>query len=322
MNCNVSFTSVTAAIALLGILYPPSRLLSQQAETFDSGIAQVADDLAQPLVGHTVAIFEFPDLQSRITDLSRLVSEQLTTELVKRLNGRGRVLERRQVLQVLTELNLQKTDLTAAEVSQVGRQLGADAIIIGSVTTVGTEIMVNARAVSVARGEVLTASRMNAQGTQDLLALATTGSSAPSLVRPQRTNSLTGRAETSNPAPARFRGQIGLVTVEVTQCSQNLSTVTCQLMLTNGGTEQEFGIRFHDTRLFDGSGNMYEVSRIGVANSGDNIAVLVYLVPTRAVIIFTGVQEGAKIALLEICGASADADEWSTLRFRDIPVAR
>jgi TolB-like protein len=287
--------------------------MAQQQESFDSGIARVAEALARPLGGQTVAIFEFPDLEGRVTNLSRLVSEQLTTELVQRLVGHGRVLERRQVLQVLTELNLQKTDLTAAEVSRVGRQLGADAIVLGSITTIGDQIVVNARAVRVTGGEVVAADRMSITGSSNLIALATSGIGAPSLIP---STSRPAATVASQPAPqrAQFHGQIGDVTVELTGCTQGGSTIRCRFWLTSR-TDGQFALSFY-SKLFDQAGDEFEPYEIAIANTGQE-ANLVAGVRTSASMVFTNVPPTQTLSLFNVIGRYND---YETIQFRNVPV--
>jgi curli biogenesis system outer membrane secretion channel CsgG len=299
---------------------PAAEALAQQQESFDGGIARIAESLAQPLVGRTVAVFEFPDLESRVNNLSRLVSEQLTTELVQRLMGRGRVLERRQVVQVLTELNLLRTDLTSAEVARVGRQLGADAIVLGSATTIGDQIVVNVRAVAVTGGEVLAASRMSVQGSQHLLALASAGMGAPSLTpspRPASPTGTGGEGSASRP-PSRFRGSFGAVAVELLQCAQSGSTVRCDFTLMNTGADAQFVLGVAGgTRMFDVAGNEYGADQGQITNQQSGYQVWVTLVSgvqVRASLSFHGVAETERIPLLEIQASGGK------IQFRNIPL--
>jgi TolB-like protein len=304
------------ALALL-LATVPIAAPAQIQESFDAGIARIAENLSQPLVGRTVAVFEFPDLESRVTNLSRLVSEQLTTEMVQQLAGRARVLERRQVVQVLTELNLLRTDLTAAEVSRVGRQLGADAIVLGSATTIGEQIVVNVRAVAVSGGEVLGASRMSVQGSQNFLALAQAGVGAPQLT-PASPGSATGpHASPGRPHPAA-RTSIGVTTVEVTRCTQTGASVVCELTLNNQGPDRRINLyQSSATRIFDTEGNAYPVAQVQIANQDNWSAVLVSGVPTRARLTFRQVAPTSLITLLQIY---AYFDDYETLSFRNLPV--
>lgn len=249
-----------------------------------------------------------------------MISEQLTTELVQQLIGKARVLERRQVLQVLAELDLQKTDLTAAEVSRVGRQLGADAIVLGSATTIGDQIVVNVRVVAVTGGEVLSANRMNVQASQNLLVLGISGENGPSMVPNPAPEAIPPRP--SNVAPrtsSAFRGTIGSVTIELQTCAQSGGTIRCELLLTNNGDDGNFTLHGYSSRLFDSGGNGYRGNTAQVANrDGENAqATLVAGIPTRASLTFRGVAETTQLPLLEISGYMNGAE---TLRFRNVPV--
>jgi TolB-like protein len=307
-------------VVLIGGITLATPVMAQQQESFDSGIARVAEALAQPLGGQTVAIFEFPDLEGRVTNLSRLVSEQLTTELVQRLVGRGRVLERRQVLQVLAELNLQKTDLTAAEVSRVGRQLGANALVLGSATTIGDQVVVNARVVRVTGGEVVAANRMSITGSQNLVALATSGIGAPSLIPSTSRTAASVARPTPQPAPQRvpFRGQVGDVTVELIGCTQGGSMIRCNFWLTSR-TDGQFALSIR-SRLFDQAGNEFAPYdyEIKIANSGQE-ANMVAGVRTSASMVFRDVPPTQSLSLFRVVGRHGS---YEMIEFRNVPVGR
>lgn len=313
-------------------------------DPFDAGIARIADRLASAVPGRTIAVFEFPDLEGQVTNLGRLVSEQLTTELVQRSSG-GKVVERRQVVQVLTELNLLKTDLTGDEVKVVARQLGADAIALGTVSVVGDRLLVNARLVGVSGGEVLSAERMSIRAPRELLALAGSGLAAPTLTpkppqakvppsAPARTQSA---PEPSQLAPAPVVStKFGQVTITTSGCSRTGGTVTCRLQLTNTGPDAEFimanaigaPVKFpQDSRLYDDSGNLFEAPRFRIGNQeGDHGlgSMLISGVPTDATITSTGIPTSStRVSLLEIvAGLEVEGDErqWNLLRLRDLPL--
>lgn len=324
------------AVSLLSLL--PISLHAQKPpayEDFDQGIARIASTLSPRVQGRIVAVFEFPDLENRITNLSRLVSEQLTTELVQQTIGTAKVLERRQVIQVLTELNLLRTDLTAEQVTQVGRQLGANAIVLGSATALGTRVLINARVVAVAGGEVLAADRLGVEVAPELLALAATGINAPNLTQthspprkePAAVHSGAAPA-TSSPPSSRPSATFRAVTMKVDSCTRSHSGFSCSLEVVN--TDD----RDHDvtllptywgtsTRVVDGQGSEYRVQRIRFANVEDELLgvrrTLVSGVITPSNLTFD--TKGAvveRIALLEVVGTLGD--EQFVLRFRNINV--
>ncbi|HZG41914.1 MAG TPA: FlgO family outer membrane protein, partial [Longimicrobium sp.] len=152
--------------------------LASQVSTLGKGIAA-------RISGRSVAVLDFPDLKGNVTELGTFVSEQLTTELVKAAAGGGQVLERKQVLSVLEELNLRKANLTESEVALAAQQLGAQVIVVGSASIVGRSLEVNVRAVDVGGGAVLAADRFSVAADADLQRLAgrqSVASAAPGTV--------------------------------------------------------------------------------------------------------------------------------------------
>jgi TolB-like protein len=330
---------------------PAARLSTDHQDSFEAGVARIASRLAAELPARTIAVFEFPDLEGQVTNLGRLVSEQLTTELVQRSAG-GKVVERRQVLQILTELNLLKTDLTGAEVEAVGRQLGADAIALGTISIVGDRILVNARLVGVSGGQVLAAERMSIRAPRELLALANAGRTAPTLT-PKPPEKSTSSVPTSPPAQQSIQEPpqatsapaatqtFGEVTITTPGCDRRGETVTCRLTLTNSGQEAEFTMTnsawgplhsrelMRDSNLYDDAGSEFTASRFKIGNKesvqGNLLrAMLVSGVPTAGSITFSGVPAGStKASLLEIvAGVSREGEQahWTLLRFRNLPI--
>jgi TolB-like protein len=323
---------------------PAAGQRRQQGETFDDAIIRVASTIGPRVEGRTVAVFEFPDLENRITNLSRMVSEQLTTELVRQTIGSARVLERRQVLQVLTELNLLRTDLTAEQVSQVGRQLGADAIVLGSATTLGSRVLVNARVVAVTGGELLAADRLSVEAPQELLALASAGIGGPSLTpapKPQAGGSqppapgppapsASTQVEASPPAP-RPQASFQRLSATVESCTRTRLGITCTLVFLNTSNEDgELMLMTESTwynadgwtRVVAASGSSHNASCVRLANqrAGDySHTTAVMDIPTPAMLEFElDGAEVTRIALLEVRGV------WQNnafvLRFRNVPL--
>lgn len=327
-------------LLLLLVAVPAAGQRRQQGETFDDGIVRVAGTIAPRVEGRTVAVFEFPDLENRITNLGRMVSEQLTTELVQQTIGRARVLERRQVIQVLTELNLLRTDLTAEQVTEVGRQLGADAIVLGSATTLGSRVLVNARVVAVTGGELLAADRLSVEAPQELLALASAGIGGPSLTpapkpqaggsqppAPAATPPASAQAAAPPPAP-RPQASYRSLAMTVESCTRSGDRLTCTLQVLNtGDDDQNLTLTVErwsqHTRIVDGNGNEYRAEQIGLANAQPDFLpvrrTLVAGVAAQARLFFdTEDARVDRIALLEVVGYWGE-DEF-VLRVRNVPV--
>lgn len=102
-----------------------------------------------------MVVYEFTDMAGRARPEGRLVAERLTTKLAQ--NGEFQVIERSRLEAALKELRLQGTGILDEKTAiSAGRFLGAEAVLTGTIARVNGKFEINARAVSVATGEIIT----------------------------------------------------------------------------------------------------------------------------------------------------------------------
>jgi serine/threonine protein kinase/TolB-like protein len=113
-------------------------------------------DLVEPaVVNNLVAVLPLVDDLNQETTAGSRLAEELTTGLVRRGIP---VVERRLLDKVLGELNRQQSNLfDPAHVQQAGKQLGAFAVVVGTVAPKDKSTEIQLRAVKVATGEILLA---------------------------------------------------------------------------------------------------------------------------------------------------------------------
>jgi len=100
-----------------------------------------------------VAVLEFSDLDGRVTNFGMYLAEELITRLFK--TKRFEVVERQLLNKVLTEQKLFTTGLIDPNsAKRLGRILGVDAIVSGTITDLGRYLKVNARIISTETGKV------------------------------------------------------------------------------------------------------------------------------------------------------------------------
>lgn len=101
----------------------------------------------------TIAVIPFSDLHGKTNDFGIFLSEELTTRLFR--TNRFQVVERQLLNEVVNEQKLNVSGLiddnTAAS---VGRLLGLEAIVAGTITDLGSSIKVNTRLISTNTGTV------------------------------------------------------------------------------------------------------------------------------------------------------------------------
>jgi TolB-like protein len=108
-----------------------------------------------------VGIIEFQNLneEAKKENLGAIFSEMLTTSFVN--SEAFKITEREQLRKVAQELQLSQSgiiDVTQAK--QIGKIVGADAIITGSVTKIGSDLRLDARIIDVQSGIILTAEKI------------------------------------------------------------------------------------------------------------------------------------------------------------------
>ncbi len=104
-----------------------------------------------------IAVTNFNYIDERVSRDGNIVSERVTTELVKL--KKFRVTERKEIEKVFGELKLQRSGaIDADSVKSIGKMLGADWVILGTLADLpGRQIEVNARLVGVESGEIINA---------------------------------------------------------------------------------------------------------------------------------------------------------------------
>jgi len=288
------------------------------ANALTGEVSRAAGTLAQSLEGRTVAVFDFPDLRGQVTQLGSYISEQITTELVR--SGKGRVLERRQVLQVLEELNLRKADLTSSEVELAAQQLGADIIVVGSASAVGRNVEGTARAVRVDGASLLSAERFSAVAPDEVLRLA--GQAVP-----------TAGAGGTPGAPAAPDGPVteatvGPVQASLGECRAAGSVVTCGFTFTSATVDATLEIDKWVSEVRDEGGNAYRVSEFtfGSENGSEWRTVLVARESTPGRLMITGVPitmtRLTRISLHTDIGIGERGLNDQLLMFRNVPIQR
>jgi len=114
-----------------------------------------------------VAVIEFQSLneEAKKDNLGKIVSEILTTSFVN--SESFKIIEREQLQKVTKEFELSQTGIIdTSSAKQIGKILGADAIVTGSVIKMGRNLRLDARIIDVASGIILTAEK--SEGEVDL----------------------------------------------------------------------------------------------------------------------------------------------------------
>lgn len=141
---------------------------------------QLSEEIARHYKGKNtggkakIAVVEFSDLSGDPTDFGRLLSEELITKLSNA--GSYTVVERFLLNKAIEEHKLQLQGLVDPKsAKELGKILGVDAIISGTIADLGTSLRVNARVISTETGEVLSGAAVTIVKDDTISGLMATG---------------------------------------------------------------------------------------------------------------------------------------------------
>ena len=134
---------------------------SAGALTFDEGIAQTVAQLVAPLSERfVVAVTSFPDISGREVMVGRYVAEGLIAPLVA--TGQFSVVERQLLAKIDEEQELSLTSkIDPDSAMELGKILGVDAIVSGTVSEFGQIYRINTRLISAETGAILSAAKVD-----------------------------------------------------------------------------------------------------------------------------------------------------------------
>ena len=125
-------------------------------KTLRAGIALVAKQLSEQDRGgpkRRIAVVDFSDINGQILPAGSVIAELLIGELFR--TGRYDIVERKLMSSVLEQHKLNMTGLVDESTARkVGKLLGADYIVTGTVIDLGTAMNVNARTISIETGSI------------------------------------------------------------------------------------------------------------------------------------------------------------------------
>jgi TolB-like protein len=252
----------------------------------------------------TIAIVEFTDLQGNVTDFGRYLAEELVTRLYD--TEKFRVIERQMLNKVIAEQKLTLTGVVdSASAKQLGKILGVDAIVSGTITNLAESLKVNARLISTQTGEIFAVASTDIFKDESVKGLMTSSGVPRSSDNPQTPSETVKR----NLRKVSVRDFV----VELQSCRLTMGDVVCDMTIMNAGPVDRT-VGFHTrvsvdskSRLFDEFGREYIIAKTQIgqhvsqnyANMAQNVSnSLVPQVPMRLTLTFDNFTPEAKRASL------------------------
>lgn len=164
MRCEAVTLSWLILISYLAIgciaATPKSVVVARPVESkkmdMDTRISELASQIAKSMTEQRkskIAVIEFTDLRGNVTDFGRFLAEKLITKLFA--TGKFQVMERAKLKKALEEQRFGLTGMVDDETAaRLGKILGVEAIVIGTVTDLGSNVDVNSRLIGTETGAV------------------------------------------------------------------------------------------------------------------------------------------------------------------------
>ncbi|HMG75026.1 MAG TPA: FlgO family outer membrane protein [Pyrinomonadaceae bacterium] len=298
-----------------------------------SGLDQRVSELSQQIAGKmsakqktNVAVVEFTDLQGNVTDFGRFLAEELVTRLGDL--EKFKVIERQLLNKIIAEQKLSLSGVVdPASAKQLGKILGVDAIVAGTVTNLAQNVRVNARLISTETGEVFAVAAADIFKDESVTGLLSGGSSAPQAVKPS--------PQQPDPKKTARRVAVRDFIVELESCRMSAGGIVCSLSITNDSpSDRVVRINVESfqgvvSRMFDESGGEYVAtsSQLGSHSSRGYSTYtnsLVSQVPMKHRVAFDNVNPDAKtVTLLRITFEWQDSNRIVlNADFRNVPITK
>lgn len=319
----------------------PNRTLPQPNPTpqvsLEQRLGELSRDISDELTDKqktTVAIADFVNLNGNSSNFGKFLAEELVTRLYK--TRKLKVIERQRLDKVIAEQKLSLTEIIeASSAKRIGRILGVDAIVAGTISELGNNFRINARIISTETGELLAAAGATIAKDQEVCSLINCDSKL--IVVGQPTHSSTVKNQpTISPSPKPVASQTwkkesNFYTFELKKCKASGPSVVCDFIVTN--TDENRWLAIHKgSKMFDDFSNQSEANGIALGDKEDTgwgyakkFLIGEIQIPVR--IVFNNVSTNAtKIVLLQLhCDTSGSGELRSDythfkIEFKNIPL--
>jgi TolB-like protein len=157
--CTAQLACVSSQTAKPQSQAPAAPQTISTANDLEAALSELTREIAANIEGtgkRKVAVVEFSTLDGSGTELGMYLAEELITRLFK--TGKFEVVERQLLNKVLAEQELVVSGFVEPTVAQkLGKILGVDAIVSGTVADLGISVRINARIISTETGTVFAA---------------------------------------------------------------------------------------------------------------------------------------------------------------------
>jgi TolB-like protein len=284
----------TVLLVCMSLLIVAGGRATYAQSTFEQHIDELSRQITSKVSSKqkaTIALVEFADLEGHITNFGRFLAEELITRLHETKNFK--VIERQLLNQIIKEQKLTLTGIVdPSSAKQLGKLLGVDAIVSGSISDLGGSLRINARMISTETGEIFAVASTEIFKDDAVARLLGSDNQNPD----DRTS--TGDSSTGGKKSVPKIAKARTFTFQLTQCTHFGASVNCDLTITNNvSQDQPLGYyRLSPERvakIIDNEGNQGNPTAGQIGNMRGDLTHMVSGVATKATISFEGISPDA-----------------------------
>jgi TolB-like protein len=304
--------------------------LSAHAAFAQKVIGEAAKELAEQIAAsaakqqkHKIAVIPFRELDGRTTVLGTFLAEELVTDLFA--TGNLDIVERSMLDKVMSELKLSQSGAIDPESAKhVGKIVGVEALVTGSITDLQSYVGVNCRLIDTETGRIFGAAQTKIVKDADLQKIMS--ATVPDAAAAAPTPAPAPKHDAQLPPQKNING----IGVQLLGCRAAGGNVSCNLMLTNETQEDRqfrLMLKFYEfsATLIDDQSNEYRstggsLGRLSSDNDGYLETTLVPGIPLKAAVRFRDVPD--TVSGIRLLRVKFYANENLNADFRDLPLTR
>jgi len=136
-----------------------NAIIFGQAQTVENKITELSDSLMKKLnKTGKIAVFDFVGLNDEKLIFGKRISESLVTNFSQK---DYKIVERKLLEQVIKEQSFQQSGITGDSLrNEIGKFLGADAVLAGTIKVEKEELIINSRVIDLKTGTVISSGRI------------------------------------------------------------------------------------------------------------------------------------------------------------------
>lgn len=234
-----------------------------RAQDMDTELSKLTEDLAAKIKDNgnkKVTVLDFTDLQGGSSELGKYIAEQLTVDFVMTKRDFA-VLDRANLKRILAEHKLTATGLVDPEnAKQLGKFAGVDALIIGNIIPVGTNINLTVKIITTETAEVVGGAKAKFKSDDVVQQF---------LSKPAETEAVPDTSQPSAPPPPKPFGdlQAKVESIQLLPGDNVYGFARLTLIITNTSASQTYGVAVNpDFRnkfnLVNSRGDQFEVTEV------------------------------------------------------------